>query len=279
LEKETKKEVTILCIVTILCSIGLFLRSVPFAYDSYAFISFASGLVSSFGWHPAADIVFSYLPATILTWQLLCVGCLFVSLCGLYFGLKKAIGKENALVSFLILIAGAPIIIFSFAQFQNETLAYPFIFLSFYFLMAKKPKISLLLSLLAIPFWFGAIIWIGIIGFGLVYEYLLAFIGIIVFGVWKAPNMISLNGFLVNSGGQVMYNSYFYGLIDFFLLFPLIFGIFLSKNKRLLAWSVAALVCVVVSARFELLLLPFIGLGINELFIKGTKIFKLNLVA
>ena len=265
MEKETKKEVAIVGIVTILCSIGLFLRQVPFAYDSYAFIAFAKHLVPAFGWHPAADFVFGYLPATVLTWQLLCVGCLFVSLCGLYFGLKKAIGKENALVSFLVLIAGAPIIIFSFAQFQNETLAYPFIFLSFYFLMAKKPKISLLLSVLAIPFWIGTIIWIGIVGFGLVYEYLLAIVGIIVIGLWKAPNSISLNGFLINSGGQIMYNSYFYGLIDFFLLFPLIFGIFLSKNKRLLAWSVAALVCVVVSARFDLLLLPFLGLGIFEL--------------
>jgi hypothetical protein len=68
-------------------------------------------------------------------------------------------------------------------------------------------------------------------------------------------------GFAFGEIKGVAFNTPFWGLFDLFLLLPFVFGVFLVKNRRWQVWVIVALVCVCLSARYEILLIPFIGIG------------------
>jgi len=54
-----------------------------------------------------------------------------------------------------------------------------------------------------------------------------------------------------------------WGLFDLFLLFPFVFAVFKQDNKRWWVWLGVALVCTCFSARFSILCVPFIALGVG----------------
>jgi uncharacterized membrane protein len=70
-------------------------------------------------------------------------------------------------------------------------------------------------------------------------------------------------GGLFNSGGEIAYNTWGIGFIDFFLLFPCLFVAFLEKDKKLQVMLLISLVLAFFSARFVILCIPLIGLAIG----------------
>jgi len=125
-------ELAILFIVTCFASIGLFLRTNLFAYDSYAFLSYVNGFTGEFGFgHELFFALIKLMPNNLLFFDFVMFGALFCSLVALYYGLKVIYAKRVSMVALLVTLAASPILLFSFAQFQNELFGYPFIFLSF----------------------------------------------------------------------------------------------------------------------------------------------------
>ena len=257
MDKQIGKEVTLLCIVSLIASIGFFAREWLFAYDSYFFVSFSRHLVPFNSHYFGFSFVLGYLPESFLVFELLMFLCLFVSVLGLYFGLRQVFSQSTSFLATLICLAGAPVMIFSFAQFQNELFSYPFIFWSFYCLMKKERFFSwyaLAFALCGAFFWLGSLVWVGVIAFGLIIPFIIALI------VGSSYFMTNV-GYAFGKIDGVAFNTPFFGLIDFFLLLPFVFGVFLVKNRRWQAWTLVALVCVCLSARYEILLIPSIGLG------------------
>lgn len=263
-------ELIIIFIVTCFSSIGLFLRTNLFAYDSYAFLSYARGFTSSFGFeHQLFYWIIDFLPKDLIFYDFLMFVSLFLGLCALYWGLRAVYGKVVSMLTLLVLLGASPLLIFSFAQFQNEVLAYPLIFLSFCFLMRKNLVVSVIFGLLACLFWVGSLVWVGIILFPLFLRFWfkhplvgsLFFVG----GIWVAflPKIFSVwFGKFMNIPG-ISFNTWFWGLFDFFLLFPFIFVVFKQDNKDWWGWLGLGLVFTCLSARFSILCLPFIALGIG----------------
>jgi len=258
--------------VSLFSVIGLFLRPNLFGYDSYAFLALVKGFTQSdwIGSHDLFYLILSVLPVSYLLYVWVMWFCLFVSILGLFYGLKQVFSEQTAFLATLICLGAAPILIFSFAQFQNELLAYPFLFWSFYCLMAKFKYhnwVALAFVGIAYFFWVGSVAWIAIVGFGWVLPFLFAI-------VVSIPFWWSKIGWTFTSYSGVAFNTYFWGLWDLFLLFPFIFVLFWQRNRRWQVWLLVSLGLVLFSARFTILSVPFIALGIafacDEWFLKRT---------
>lgn len=256
---KEKYEVTILCIVSLIASIGVFVRQVPFGYDSYAFFSYLSGFTPAFGGHDLFFTIIHFFPNSFLFFAVISWLCLLVAVLGLYFGLKQVFSFQTAFLATLICLAAAPILIFDFAQFQNELFAYPFIFWSFYCLMKKEKNYSwfaLAFALMGCFFWLGSLLWIGIVACGLITSFLVVLL-------LSFPFWYDKFSWAFGSIQGVAFNTYFWGLIDYFLLFPFIFAVFVTDEKRWWIWMGVSLVCAMFSARFVILSIPFIALGVG----------------
>ena len=259
-----KWEVTVLCLVSLLASAGLFLRQNLFGYDSYAFLAFAKGYDVNPGLHETTYWILKLLPVNLLLYDVVMWFCLFVAILGLYFGLKQVFDFKTAFLATLGCLALSPIMIFSFAQFQNELFAYPLIFWSFYCLMAKFKYhnwVALAFALIACFFWLGSLAWIAIIACGLVLPFI--FVMAISLPWWLITIINYVFGPFTKLG--VSFETFFYGLWDLFLFFPIIFVVFWGKNRQYQVWMLLALLAIVFSARFTVLIVPFIGLGLGQL--------------
>lgn len=256
---DKQNEVGIIFLLSGFAFIGVFFRQYLFGYDGYAFVSFARGFVGSFGWHPGFDYIVGYLPQSFLIYELLMFFCFFISLLALYYIGKSLFSADRSFVALLVLLAGSPIMLFEFAKFENELIAFPLLFWSFYFVYARKgwknQVVGLLLSLFAVLFWWGAFVWIGIIAFGLALPFTILFIV-------SLPFLWDKLGWAFGTIQGVLFNMPFYGLINFFLLFFAIPFVFLEKNKKILVPALICLMCLCFSARFVILFVPFLLIGI-----------------
>ena len=250
------KDIIKVFLLSLVASIGLFSRTWLFGFDSYAFVSASRGLVSLADRYPAFIYLVEHIPQSFLIYNLIMWACLFVSLLALFYTAKKLSDKPFLITA--IVLAAAPILIFDFAQFQNELLAYPFIFWSFTALMYKRPWISLLLGLCSCVFWMGGFVWIAIIATGFVFSFILALL--LGFPFWYDKI-----GYAVGNIQGVSFNTYFFGLIDYFMLFPVILFIFRGKDKRFMIWILVSVGLACLSARYVILSIPFLLYGVKEM--------------
>lgn len=218
------------------------------------------------GFQPLAVQLFQLMPNSILFFKLVMFVCFFFSVLALWLIVKEFFDERIAWLSVFVLLALSPVMLFSFGNFENEIFAWPLLFFAFYYLIQRDlPSLkwlSLPLIAIALFFWGGSAF------------FLIALIPL--FLILSVPSVLIIFnsmplflGFLFPT--NVLESRLFAGFFDLFLLVfavPFVFGL---KNKKLWLSFVILLVFVGLQGKFNLLLIPFVVLGI------GFALSKFNL--
>lgn len=237
---------------------GVFVRSTLFGFDSYASTLCVGGDCSTLGFQPLAIELFNLMPDSIFFFKVVMFVCFFFSILALWLIVKEFFEERIAWLSIFVLLAASPIMLFSFGNFENEIFAYPLLFFAFYYLIQKDLAslkwLSLPLIAIALFFWGGSAF------------FLIALVPL--FLILSVPSVI----IIINSidlflnflfSTNVFESRLFAGFFDLFLLIlvvPFVFGV---KNKKLWLSFIILLIFVGLQGKFNLLLIPFIVLGIG----------------
>ncbi len=155
-----------LFVTFILPVIGFFFRTGFLGYDSYFFLKEVCGGNPLFAHNinPLANLLISALPCNELLLKVILVLFFWASLLTIY-AIGSLFGKKEGVL--LTLFAGiTPIIVNNAFKFENDSFAFPIMFLGVYFFLKyllkdKKQKTDLLISIgligIATLFWGGAI--------------------------------------------------------------------------------------------------------------------------
>lgn len=223
-----------LFVLVFLSSISLWFRQTLFGFDSYATLS-----AVRFGWfdhlfnQPVANIVWRFLPDSLLVFNSIMFFSLFLSVVAIFLLVKHFFEERSAWLSVFCLLGLSPLLLFSFGEFENEILAYPFIVWSIYLILTQKNR------------------FLG---------YLLLFVGSL---FWFWPFYFSF----INSGCSncAVEQSLFAGLLNLWFLLPFLFVIPLLKGN--LRWfGLLALFGWLWNAKLFIFLIPFVALAIPKLF-------------
>jgi len=254
-------------------SLILFICLIPFllfvakpdliGYDSYAFVNFVC-LGESVSLLPGAAVVFSLLPCNFLVFKFLMFVVFFVSVLAIAF-IGDLFDERNGWLAGVFVLT-APIWLVSFLKFEDDFLAFPFVFWGLYavFRGVKEGSVwwKLLGSLIVLC---GALFWKGtlipFIGVSLLWFPLLLFV---VPGVFIFFDTILI---AFSTRFDVVEN---FPLIGFLMNGILLIG-FLRTPKRF--WLALGFVAVVslFNSKFAFLLVPFLVPGFVLYFLKETE--------
>lgn len=237
---------------------GVFVRPTLFGFDSYASAICVAGDCSMLGIQPLAVELFQLMPDSIFFFKIVMFICFFLSVLALWLIVKNFFEERIAWLSIFVLLAASPIMLFSFGNFENEIFAYPLLFFAFYYLIQKDlPSLkwlSLPLMAIALFFWGGSAFFL----IALVPLFFILSVPSVLIIVNSMPLFL---GFLFPT--NVLESRLFAGFFDLFLLVltvPFIFGL---KDKKLWLSFVILLIFVGLQGKFNLLLMPFLVVGIG----------------
>jgi hypothetical protein len=268
-ENQRIEVIKVICLL-LLCFVafaGVFIRPTLFGFDSYATLLCVQGDCSMLGFQPLAVELFNLMPDSLFFFKIIMFVCFFLSVLALWLISKSFFGERIAWLSIFILLSASPIMLFSFGNFENEIFAWPLLFFAFYYLIQKDlPSLkwlSLPLIGIALFFWGGSAF------------FLVALVPLYV--ILSVPALIIIvNSFKLFLNflfpTNVLESRLFAGFFDLFLLVlfvPFVFGI---KNKKLWLSFILLLIFVGLQGKFNLLLIPFLVLGIGFVLTK----FELN---
>ena len=236
---EMIKELQLLTILFLPVTLGLFLRPLIFAFDSYATINgICHGNWSALAMQPITNILFGFFPCSFLSFKVFMFFSLLITLYIIYKIMLKFFDDKISLYSLFFLLALSPIILFEFSKFENELWAYPLIVLGIFYLFENKYHKTILAFALSLLFW--------------VWPYYLTFIP---------------------SGGALELKL-FGGLSSLFLFVLVIPFIFLIKNNKIRFLSSIFLLMFLFNAKFFIFLVPLICLGIGFILQKAYETEK-----
>lgn len=177
-----------------------------------------------------ANQVWCLLPNNLFLLKLLMFTSLFLVCLGFFRLSKQFYDNKTSLVVVFLLLALSPKLLFGFGELENEVLAYPFLVWFIVFLFEKKWFKGLGCLLVGTSFW----VWV----------YYLTF----------------LNDFSYSYSLEM---RLFGGLLDFWLLIPFIFCIFLVRDRYVLFFGLLCLLFVLVNTKLFIFLYCFLVFGIG----------------
>ena len=260
-------------VVFMLPVIGFFFRTGFLGYDSYYFLKEVCGGNPIFlpNINPLSDILISVLPCNELLLKVILVLFFWASLLTIY-AIGSLFGKKEGVL--LVIFAGiTPIIMNNAFKFENDSFAFPIMFLGVYFFLKyllnkKQKKLELLTSVsligIATLFWGGAIYYF--IPFAL-FEPLLLLIAIpilLLFGPTLVTQIIPRL--------QIAENHPVKGIINF--MFYIVFIMFGSGKKILDFYfpilTIFFILIGIINPKFMILGIPFYALAILKIYQSAT---------
>lgn len=251
-----------LVIVGVVASLGQLIRPTLFGFDSYANLACSRGIdCGMLGSQQAMVAILKMLPADILIYKLFMLFLLIGSLFALYFFAKRFLSPMTSFYAVLLTIGLSPILVFRFAEFENDLFAYFLLFWALYFVFSSKlvPKIaSTILFVVAFIFFSASLVYLPIFALAW-WIYLIPALG---FGVFAFSYWSSV---LVGNPNFATENILLGGVFQFFLWF-FSFPFFVShKDWRLVVGGVVTLVLATLSPQLMLFVVPFVVLGMGKL--------------
>ena len=205
-----------------------------------------------------AQIVFSLMPCSFFAAKLLLFACLFAGVLGIAF-LGKVFDEKNGwragLFAFL-----SPLLVFEFAKFENDALAFPFLFWAAYFFYSsglKNKFIACVLGGIALLFWYPSLLFlVGLfLGSAIVLPFFFALL-------IKIEAVLS---FLFDSCNVLEMQS-LKGVLYFFLLSAGYLG---ALNSGLLLQTLFFTVLAVLRFKLAFLTVPFLAVGLSCFFLNA----------
>lgn len=239
-----------------LVSIGIWFRKTLFGFDSYAHLNaICFGFWEPLNTAPVANMIFSWFPCSVLFINFFMLSAFFVSMLGIFYLVKHFFDERLAWLSCFLVIGLSPVVLFSFFEFENELLAYPFIVWGIYFLL-KWEGVNKLWALVC--FCFSLLFWKWI---------------------WYLT-------FIQRTFSVVLEMNLFHGILDLWFLLPFVIVIvlLLKKNKWLLGFALISVALWLWNAKLWIFLLPTISLSVanliymleNSIKLKKSKILSPN---
>lgn len=230
---EQPASVKIICFITLIffATIGIWIRPNLFGVDSYAtqaFIKFGFG--ETLRLQPAANALFALLPDSIVLFKLILFSSIVAAIAPIFLLVKRFYDERTAWIVSFLLLGLSPIILFSFGEFENEILAYPFITWGIYWLLISDYL-----------------------------KFFVSFVGGTLF--WKWFYYLS---FIRKNSFEMLEAQSFSGLINFWFLFPFIFFICYINDRRARLLGYVSIVMVFWNTKFFIFLLPFLALAIPK---------------
>jgi hypothetical protein len=197
----TKNELIGLLLLVFFCNIALFLRFDLFGFDGFASAAcILHGFCYTLAWQRGALMIFGFLPANLFLFKTIMFASMYLSIIPVFLILKDKWGSEKAFLSVFVVMGLSPVFLFNFGEFENELFAWPLIFWGLYFFWLKKWGVGVLCWAYSLLFW----LWVG---------YLKNFPWIT-----YRPTLEQLP---------------FSGMLDLWLLFPLVFFVPLVESRKL----------------------------------------------
>lgn len=275
----TPKKLLLIFFICLIPFLFYFLKPEMVGFDSYAFVNLVCFSQPLNNLLPGAELVFSVLPCNFLFFKLLLFAVFFS--CTVVLALiGELFEKERGwLISLFVLTA--PIYFSHFLWFEDDFLAFPFLFLGLYFSLKgvmnkdfKAQFVGFVLIVFAGLFWQGAIFYL--IAVGLLTVFPLLFVVPILLVKW--------NNFVYAFTPSLVISENF-PVFGFLLNGVLLIG-FVKLPKWLLLPTIFLTVLALLNSKFAFLLVPFlcigfirlIGLAFNEMKGKEKGLFYLILV-
>jgi hypothetical protein len=220
---------------------------------------------------PVQQALFSIMPCDIFLIKLIlffiCLVCvLIISKIGELFD------KDNGWLAGLFCLLFTWIFVFQFFKFENDTFAYPFLFVGLWFLLAGKKDDCLSFKITALLFigiaglvWKGAILYLLILGFSFLPALLLS-VGIILFVGFGSLAVFLPNPIVKESAAFVI------GLKQFLLWVSIPSGAFFWPETLFL------LAIGLLNGKFFFLVVPLLAIGAMQFYVKQHKIVKICLL-
>jgi len=226
-------EIGCLLVLVFLMTTAIWIRPTLFGFDSYATWSGVK-----YGWfeilnhQPLANLIFDLLPDNLWVFKALMFLSIFATIIPIYLLVEYFYDKKSAWISIFLLLGLAPVILFSFGEFENEVFAYPLLVWAIYFFLTQKLFKSFLCWVSSFGFW----LWPG---YFFVYNNLLM-------------------------PGPAIEQQRFAGVLNLWFLIPFLVCIVLLK-PRFVKWAgLFAVGCWLFNAKLFILLLPFVALALIE---------------
>lgn len=231
-----------LCCFVFLASLSIWVRGDLFGFDSYAtWNAIKYDIFEPLNNQLVANIVWGLLPDSLLVFKALMFLSLFFTIVPIWLLIGNYYGERLAWISVFLLMGLSPILLFSFGEFENEILAYPFLIWGVYWFLTCKDWKGTIQSIVSVLV--GTIFWL-----------------------WPGY-LLWLN----NGSSGVLETQLFAGLWQFWFLLPFIFGIFLIKRQRVLVLGTLFVCLTLWNFKLFILLIPILGLSVANAWILFEK--------
>lgn len=254
----------LLFVVSLVAFSGVWLRSVPFGFDSFASLSCVFGVECvALGNQPLAVFVLELLPDSLLAIKALSFICFFASISFVFLFVKRFFNKKVALIATFLTVALSPILLFRFGEIENELFAIPLLFCALWLITHQKNYLKIIATILlgiATLFWTGSIAYLPV----LTVFFPQLIIILIIAAIFVFSKIISILSPQVMAVEQTLFGSVFQ-FFGWFLAFPFFAA---TNNTKILISGLIALGISVLLPSFMFLATPFVAFAFCSLIMR-----------